>query len=249
MTKTKLLGGILFFVAVTAVVLFGSTIGATQLEADSGPKTATIAGLRYTYWIVPEKDGSYTILSDYALATSAEIQAAINAMDRIGETFASGDSPFEAEIVFAHPLSVVEFRAFAQSAKIAPINNVLRGIDSSGQVAEMHAPPVWAKDANGRLLVGKPVVGGDPLDASALDRFATGHHQIRTVGVVTTDVMLDAQTYAQVRKDPRVYVVDVMRQVLINAVHSAYPGAPNAKIDVVNPALYAALEKARNVLR
>ncbi len=244
MNRTKLIRGILVIGVFLTVMLLGAGPWAAKTEADPGWTSGNLEGMPYRYLIVPDDDGSYTILASYSLASVLEIQTATTAMNRAAETFVKRNSPFAAEIVFARPLAAEDFRAFVREVGIAPIENMARGVNSNGQIVTLGVPPVWAKDAKGHLLIGKTAAGNDPVDPNVLGRIAQGLRPTRFIGIFATSTTLDARTYANVQRDARVYVIDIMRQALIDTVRATGLSVPNEKIAVANPPLYAAMEKA-----
>ncbi len=58
-----------------------------------------------------------------------------------------------------------------------------------------------------------------------------------------TDVTLNSQNYAQVQADRRVYAVDVMQQILTDAIQKAHPNADVEHITIQGSLLYGAMER------
>lgn len=218
--------------------------GVTPTYAGTGWQDSSLGNWRFQYAITPEDNGDYSIMSNFARTSVTDIQTAVTAMDQAAAKLADEGTPFKATIVFAKPMSVAEFKAFARTTGIAPVENYLRGIDSTGQRAIIGTPPVWAKNAQGRWQIGKPVPGGDPLDEESLASMADGPHSIKALGVIYTEATLDPATYSRVKRDPRVYAIDVMQHVLLDLARQNLPDVPVEKIYVQGGTrLYAAMEE------
>lgn len=218
--------------------------GVTSTYAGTGWQDSSLDNWRFQYEIDPEDNGDYSLMSNFARASAADIQAAVTAMNQTAAKLADEGTPFKATIVFARPLPVAEFKSFARATGIAPVENYLRGLDANGQRAIIGTPPVWAKDAQGRLQIGKPVPGGDSLDESGLASMTEGPHSVKPLGVIYTEATLDPATYLKVKDDPRVYAIDVMQQVLMDLARQKLPDVPVEKIYVQGGTrLYAAMEE------
>jgi hypothetical protein len=106
----------------------------------------------------------------------------------------------------------------------------------------MGVPAEFASDGRGRTLFGRPKPGGKPIDTDAIARSVDNHHG-SLLGVISTDTALDAATYEKVRRDPRVYAVDVMEQVVLDEIRRRHPGAWSDKLQAPGSLLYGAMEE------
>ncbi len=89
------------------------------------------------------------------------------------------------------------------------------------------------------------VPGQVPFDQAALDSMQQHHPQNRVLGIVSTDVTLDAATYAKVRGSSLVFAVDMLQEVVLKAIQARHPGVPAAKINVRQSQLYWAMEDTK----
>jgi hypothetical protein len=233
-----IVGGVLL-----GVIALVGYVRTSTVDADaSAYQTAALGGWQYQYSVAPQDDGSYWVFVKYATGSPAQVRAAAAAMNASAAGIASVGTPFRATLVFARPLPVAEFDAFARATGIAPLANVVRGVDAQGDSVTAGVAPVYSTDARGRLLIGRPNPGGAPIDTAALARLEAGQHGFAAAGVISTDVVLDAATYAKVRQDTRVYAVDVLPQVLTALVQREHLLTSADKIQVHDPFLYPAME-------
>lgn len=216
----------------------------TPTAAEDLQLTGTLEDWQFQYTIPqPDVDGTYFISYEYARATTADVEAAVVAMNRTAAQLARTGSPFKATLVFARPLAVEQFTAFARNNGLTPLNNIIRAVDPErGGVLKIGAPPEFEQDARGRFTLGKPKRGGKPIDIDGMAEFTKGRKSLRINGVISTDVMLDQATYEQVKRDPRVYAVDVMEHVLAGLVREKLADVPANQLVLQWSILYPAME-------
>jgi hypothetical protein len=192
----------------------------------------------------PDEAGDYYVSYEYTRVTPTDVRRAADAMNRTAAELARNGVPFQATLVFAKPLAIEEFTAFARNHDLTPIQSELRGVDPEhGGVVQLGGPPEYAKDDRGRILFGTPKPGGKPIDTDSFYDFVKTRKTLRVVGIITTDVILDAKTYAAVQNDPRVFAIDVMQHVLIQRVHQGHPDIRIEHILVDWTKIYQSLEK------
>jgi hypothetical protein len=237
-------------VAVGTFLTFSLVAKATPLAATSASLTNTQLGwisknvdtLPIQYNIAPQDDGSYWVFCDYARATTTDVTAVASSFNREAAKLANSGTPFKATIVFARPLSVTEFTSFVKATGISPTSSELRAVGSKGELLKVGIPPVWEQDSQGNIRVGHPLAGGDPLDTSKLNP-QHWRQSFRVIGVISTDVTLDAQTYKKVSSDNKVFTIDVLPQIIINEVKQKYPNVQADRISVGGSLVYPAMEK------
>lgn len=243
MATRKLRFIIVMLGSLTALLMLVPQLGINLAQAGPIEGDGVLDNWPYKYAISKDDDGSYIVTHDYARASMANVRAAASAMNKTADQLARDRTSFKVTLVFVKPLPIEEFRAFARGLGLAPTQNIVRGIDANGKPVTIGVPAIWARDKQGRLLIGQPVPGGEPFDTTALARMTEGHNPIRVVGVISTDVILDSATHAKVRDDSRVYAVDIMEQVLTDLVQQRYPGVPTNKIKAWSSLLYPAMER------
>ncbi len=235
-----------------AATFFGVVIAFALLAAPRVAPAATIStrldgtlGTWHFQYIdrPPEPDGARIIYDvDYPHGTSTAVRAAAAAMNAGAAQLALGTAPFGATIVFARPLSAEEFGQFVAATGIAPRGSVVRAVQPDGVRVTMGVPPVWSRDAQGLMLVGQVAPGQVPFDQAGLDNMQRNHPQNRVLGIVSTDVTLDAATYARVQGAPQVFAVDVLQEVVLRAIQGRHSDTPAAKISVRQSQLYWSME-------
>ncbi len=235
-----------------AATFFGVAIAVVLLVALRVAPAATIStrldgtlGTWHFQYIdrAPEPDGARIIYDvDYPRGTDVAVRAAAAAMNAGAAQLALGNAPFGATLVFARPLSTAEFGRFVAATGIAPRGSVVRAVQPDGVRVTMGVPPVWRRDAQGIMLIGQTAPGQVPFDQAGLDDMQRNHPQDRVLGIVSTDVTLDAATYAKVQGSPQVFAVDVLQEVVLRAIQQRHPGVPAAKISVRQSQLYWSME-------
>ena len=191
----------------------------------------------------PNEAGDYIVTYEYARSSAADVQAAAAALNRTAVHLAGSGSPFKATLVFARPLSIDEFTSFTRKVGIAPVTSIIRAVDpEKGGIIKLGAPAEYAQDAHGRFLIGIPKLGGKPIDTDGLARYTKGRKSLRILGVISTDVILDAATHENVQRDPRVYAVDDMEHVITDLVRKERPDVQAEHIRVRWSILYPAME-------
>jgi len=236
--RTALLVGIAAIIAVAVVFFVRGNSAAIGVQwKDSG----SLGSWRFEYGIHND-EGTYAISYDYPRNSAADVRAAASAMNQTAASFAKAGTPFRATVVFARPLSIDEFTAFARTTGISPTQSELRALDSNGRPLKVGIASEYAHDATGRLLIGHPLQGGEPIDTAALARMQAGGHSFTVVGVISTEVTLDRMTFAKIQRDGRVFAVDVLPEVLTAEVQRQHPGVAAASIWAQDPLLYPAME-------
>lgn len=240
---TVLLAGVAIAFSMTLGSQFISAIrttSATPVRVD-----AALGNWQYQYsYPAPGEDGDYMVLVKYPMDSVADVQTAANALNESAKKLASESQPFQATLVFARPLSVAEFTQFIESAGLAPTGSIVRSIQSDGMRVTTGVPPVWATDANGRVLIGQPAPGQPPFDQGAFDRMNSKHLDDRMLGIVSTDVTLDAAAFEKVKGNPLVYAVDVLQHVITQQIQQQHHGVSANKIQVRPSQLYWTMENA-----
>lgn len=224
----------------TLLASYVPTSWSANVSYEEGQVAFNQMSLKYD---IVKDDDDYIVSYQYARDSVTAVQVAASNMRQVAEQFAHSKVPFKATVVFAQPLSIEEFSAFAKDAGVVPMESILRGLDGNGQFIKIGLPPVWAQTDQGYPTIGKPLPGGAPIDPDALTRVLGGWQDVKIVGVISTDVVLDLATYQKVQVDQRVYAVDALEQVLINVVQQKHPGTPIDKIHVQGSILYPALER------
>jgi len=225
-------------------VLTASFVGAAPTQPKPQTITDALGNWQFRYTTLRESDGTYVVIHDYARTSVTDITTAVAAMNQAADQLANGGKPFKATLVFQHPLPVAEFKQFVSDMGLSPTGNVLRAVGADGASLKVGVPPVWKRDSQGRLLVGQPVPGGDPLDSAILARGQAGPHAYHVAGVISTDVTLDSGMYQKIRHDNRVYAVDILSQILLPKVQQAYGIANMNQIQFEGSLLYPAMERA-----
>lgn len=237
--RAALLGGVVAIIAVASISLINSN--PADAVGVQWKDSASLGSWRYHY-AIHDDGGVFAVSYDYPRRSAADVHAAASAMNQAASTFASSGSPFKATLVFGRPLSLDEFTTFARANGISPAQSELRAIDSEGRPLKVGIAPEYSRDAAGRLLIGQPLPGGEPIDTAALARLETGKHTFTVIGVISTEVTLDSASFAKIQRDHRVFAVDVLPQVLINEVRRRHPGAKPGSIWAQDPLLYPAME-------
>ncbi len=210
-------------------------------SAETTPEAGVlnVVDLPIKYEIIRE-DNDYMVFASYDHASVEDVQKAIRAMRQTGDEWASRGRTFRASIVFVTPLNVDEFRAFVKDMDVLVYSSVARAWRNDGNTTEMSLPPVFEKDKDGNPKPFKPQVGGDPIDPEIL---ALGTDDKQMMGIVSTEVELNAGNYERVRKDQRVAAIDVLKQVFIDLVRQKHPTAAIEHIWVPQSMIYAAMEQ------
>ncbi len=231
------------FLGIALALALLATLRTAPAAANPTRLDGTLGTWHFQYFDrSPEPDGARIIDVDYPRGTDAEVRAAAAAMNARAVQLALGNTPFQATIVFAQPLSTAEFGQFVAATGIAPRGSVVRAVQPEGVRVTMGVPPVWGRDAQGLLLVGQTAPGQVPFNQVTLDNMQQKHPQDRVLGIVSTDVTLDAATYAKVRGSSSVFAVDVLQGVVLKAIQARHSGVPAAKINVRQSRLYWAME-------
>jgi len=216
-------------------------------SAETTPETGElkVVDLPIKYEIIRE-DNDYMVFASYDQASVEDVQKAIRAMRQTGDEWASQGRTFRASIVFARPLAIDELRAFVKENGLLVYGNVGRAWRQDGLATELLLPPEWEKDANGNFRLFKPLVGGDPIDPTSL---AMGTDDKQMVGIISTEVELNADNYAGVVNDQRVAAIDVLKQVFIDLVKQKHSTAVVEHIWVPQSMVYGAMEQTGMVSR
>lgn len=232
------------FLGVAIAVALLVALRAAPAAANAPQVDGTLGTWHFRYTDSnPESDGTRIIYDvDYPRGTGAEVRAAAAAMNAGAAQLALGNVPFGATLVFARPLSTEEFGQFVAATGIAPRGSVVRAVQPDGVRVTLGVPPVWSKDAQGIMLVGQVAPGQVPFEQASLDGMQKNHPQDRVLGIVSTDVTLDAATYAKVQGAPQVFAVDVLQEVVRKAIQGRHPDTPAAKISVRQSQLYWSME-------
>jgi hypothetical protein len=242
--------GFISLAAVATFLTFSLVAQATPITTTSGVLEKEQLGwisknvdtLPIQYNIVPQDDGSYWVFCDYARATTSDVTVVANSFNREAARLANSGTPFKATLVFARPLSVAEFTSFVKTTGISPTSSELRAVGSKGELFKVGIPPVWEQDRQGNIRVGHPLADGEPLDTSKLNP-QHWKQSFRVIGVISTDVTLDAPTYKKISSDNKVFTIDVLPQIIINEVKQKYPNAQADRISVGGSLVYPAMEK------
>lgn len=216
-------------------------------SAETTPEigVVNVVDLSVQYEVIRE-DNDYMVFASYDHASVEDVQKAIRAMRQTGDEWASQGRTFRASIVFAEPLTVDEFRAFVKDADVLVYGSVAWAGRQDGEITAIGLPPVWEKDTNGNHKLFKPQVSGDPIDPMIL---AAGTDDKQMLGIVNTEVELNASNYERVMKDQRVAAIDVLKQVFIDLVKQKHPTAAIEHIWVPESMVYWAMEEAGLVSR
>lgn len=203
-------------IATGAVVLAGFlTIPNTSWSSERTPETGTMAlqDLSVKYEVINE-DGQYTVWYDYAQDSPAAVQNAVQAMRATAAQWATQGKIFKATLVFAPLISLDELKKFVKETGV-----VSHGINAvgktNGQYVGIVLPPMLDVDDEGNLLWNTPQLDGEPVDPEAVARVT---EDMPLIGVFGVDVMLDAELYAKVAQDKRVYAIDILQQALSDQV-------------------------------
>ena len=198
---------------------------------------ATLGDWQFEYTVAAPEGGNRSVLYEYPRNTAADVEAAAAALNLRATHLAQSGKPFQVTVVFRRPIPIEEFMTFARTTAIMPTGSLVRTHDGI-----MGVPPEFASDGRGRSLIGQPKPGGKPIDTDGLARWTGGHHG-SIIGVISTDTILDATTYEKVRRDPRVYALDVMRQVLTDEIQRRHPGMWGSKLQIRSSLLYGSMEE------
>lgn len=89
----------------------------------------------------------------------------------------------------------------------------------------------------------KKCKGFEPLDSNLLQTLQNRQHNpLKILGVVTTEVTLDSDTYAKTLATGSVYAFDVTAETIIKGVQKEFPGAKPENIQVGRSLLYNAMQ-------
>lgn len=227
-------------IATGAVVLAGFlTIPNTSWSSERTPETGTMAlqDLSVKYEVINE-DGQYTVWYDYAQDSPAAVQNAVQAMRATAAQWATQGKIFKATLVFAPLISLDELKKFVKETGV-----VSHGINAIGKASDQYVgivlPPTLDVDDAGNLLWNTPKTDGEPIDPEAV---ASVTETMPLMGVFSVDVTLDADLYAKVAQDQRVYAIDILQQALsdqiIQTQHGVLPGSIQVKQSVVFDTMY-----------
>ncbi|MCL4489703.1 MAG: hypothetical protein M1570_16485 [Chloroflexi bacterium] len=227
------------------IALLAPAPWSSSSSAQAGTQTnhGALNRMQYDYAVTEDGNGNFVVTYQYPRNSKEDIALAADSLNQAAAQFATDGAPFKATLVFKQPLASEEFRALIHKADLAPTGSIMRGVGTDGDVVKLGVPPVWARDGAGHPIIGKPDIGGNPLDTDGLARFITGKRQVRPIGVISTDVVLDGNMFAQVRQDAHIYTIDVMQQVLLNMMREKYPDVSRDKIQIQWSILYPALER------
>ena len=184
-----------------------------------------LAGWVFTYTISPSSDGGYWVTRDYTLSSN-DIAVAAKAMNQAAGDFARQGAPFMATLVFAKPVPVADFLNFAHTTGIHPSSSFLQ-----------------ANHGTSELSV--PASANEALDLAKINELANGpHNPLTGLGVITTDVVLDAGTYAKIVADDRVYAFDVTSELMLAKIKQQDPAVQTSKVQIARSLLYDDMQKA-----
>lgn len=247
LTTISRLGLLVVGLGLIIVIAALVNIQGVSWSAETTPEigVVNVMDLPVQYEIIRE-DNDYLVFASFAHTSGEEVQKMIQAMRQVSDGWVSQGRTFRVSIVFAKPLTVDEFRAFVKDAEVLVYGSVARAWRSDGNATEMLLPPVFEKDRDGNPKLFKPQVGGDPIDPQIL---AAGIDDKQMLGIVSTEVDLNADTYTHVIKDQRVIAIDVLKQVLIDLVQQKHPAAASDHIWVPQSMVYGVMEETGLVTR
>lgn len=200
---------------VTVILIVGVISPPVSWSAETTPEIGVVAlqDLSVKYEVIKE-DGNYTVWYDYAQDSPVAVQSAVQAMRATAAQWAAQGKTFKATLVFVPPISLDDLRKFVKETGV-----VSHGINAvgktNGQYVGIVLPPMLDVDDEGNLLWNTPQLDGEPVDPEAVARVT---EDMPLIGVFGVDVMLDAELYAKVAQDKRVYAIDILQQALSDQV-------------------------------
>ncbi len=241
---------ILIALAALAFIVVSQT---PPLAADTGWTEVSIGTWKFRHTIVAaDPSGNYMIAVDYPAKSTADIQAAVAAMDSHAADILRTEGSLKATIVFKRPLSVPEFTKFVADVGISPTGSIVRALQPDGTRITIGVPPVWAPDPRGIRQIGQSSAGQPAFDIEAYNRVVNNIKSLKqtadqtaepkVLGVISTDTTLTRSEYAKVRQMPDVFAVDVLKDAVIRSVKKQNSSASPNKIQVRDSNLYWAME-------
>jgi|GEM_PF-2135334 len=237
--------GAFFTLVALIVTLMALMYSQNQAAADVGnvhgseiQAIGNLEGWQFGYRVVTEDNKSYSVFRDYKMSTS-EFKIAVNALNKSAAKLAKSGEPFKATIIFAKPILLNDFKEFLKQAGLSPNQSFIQAIGTETGLTEASIPPSILASSTG--ADSKNI---EPLDLEIISRIQTrSKNPLKIIGVVTTDVVLTRETYEKISTDSKIYVIDVMPQILTKEIKREHPNVQDEYINISRSLLYNFMQK------